>query len=1019
MFIQASISTDTSSELFKNFGPSNFTHVTHNDESTEKPQTNKTPSIRERLASWTPPKGSEEHFELPSDGGITGKSPNSVAKSQTSGSHNLNTMRPNVEGMTDYTQGGRTINHDFEVGVDSRQPGDLVEIRQYGARNPVFAVYLGFFGGRNHFYSSSGRWFITVGYGSLFTVANFASAVELAPILAELPKCTTPEDFDIVRDENRGPTRASAAHLIDKMDKFMSSAQAVYLGNMESLDTARMQLSDPERVKYFSLFEIAEMLLPGSLKSDGIFAPSALYAVHTALYRDEIAFRPLSPTSDCHRRDHLFEVFPHSFMQTINRTAVMVRNYCEARAHLTGLSARKALEQTPFGSFIDKARQTVTLNRRHSRDWTSHGVLMPSSKSSKLAVPNWSFADKEIISFLQWWASYELFEPSSRFPAYGATILRALDVYDNVPLDQSLAWTFLQEIGIIEPWEVPSRYRVRFPDTGIVKGGGLARLVAPNLSDSTRRDIASEFRIHLKDRTVYAIDGPDTVMIDDGISLEPTDKDNEFWIHVHAADPASGIEPISDFSKFMELIPENIYLQGHFQAMMSPSMGGGPTGDIQALVKQYSLSSGRPALTFSAKVNCEGDILDYKIAPTKLGVVEYLDPADVSKLCGEPEPPSWPSYELAVGTPPPPPPPPPEESLLSNRKMKAAEDLLPAQKDELLTMYKLAGAIKEKRLKKGAWPYFFPSPSVKVQFHPAEVDEDVLPSNQPKLVRPQDPYIKVSNEKHAQSSLVANTMVLAGEIAARWCADRGISVPFRRDAKSVDNYDIALKYAKEVVYPQIDKGKEPSMEERGQLAILTGAVQISTTPGPYFIMGLDMYLKTTSPLRRFSDLLAHWQIHAALAHERELGRPINPKVDDLNAILPFSLPEMENKISLLHMREKMARRVSRGDRDWILMALVRAWRFEKTAPQKFRFTVHSRWKPGLLGHIDWFGLNASMDIAGLEGKVLLRNIKVGDQFDVELLNVNVHSGEIEVRALEYHPTPANVVAQKLGETLAS
>lgn len=835
------------------------------------------------------------------------------------------------------------------------------------------------------------------GFGSLFTVANFASEAEIQPILDAMPKCTTTEEFEQAQHDDQGPPRAIASPLIEKMTQFKTETQDVYIRNMDRLDRARVLLSDPDRVKYLSLFEIADILLPASLKQGGSFPPPALYAVHTALYRDELAFRPLSPTSDCHRSDHLFEIFPQSFSQIINRVAAMVRNYWVATAQMTNPSPNQALTRTPFGSFINKARQVVESNRQQ-REWVNGG-LRPSSESSIAPKVDWSPSSWEILSYLEWWAGYDLFESGSRFSAYGSVILRTLNLYHGVPLDQSTAWTFLQEVGVIPLWEIPSRYKVRFPGTGIIKGGGLARPMSPNIEQSIRPDIAAEYRLDVPDQKVFCIDSPQAVLIDDGVSLEYTEQEDEFWIHVHAADPASSIKPHSDLYKYMELIPENIYLQGHFQAMLSPPSGGGAQGEVQDFVKNYSLAPGIPALTFSAKVNYGGDILDYKVQPTSLHDVVYMDPKDVSAFCNEPRPPPSRSQELSVGTPM-------EETAGDvNRIMTPTSALDQSSQDALLTLYRLAEALKAKRLEKGAWPYFFPGSSVEVQFErTAPKDESTIPP---------DPYIKIATEQDSTCSVVGNLMVLAGQVAARWCSYRNIPAPYRQDTKSVQNYDRLLKFTKEVVYPQIREGTEPSRAQRMELSSMTGGTQLSTSPGPHFLMGIDMYAKSTSPLRRFSDLLVHWQIHAALAHEHGVQRRIDPGQDDLNQILPFPEEQLANTLSLLRMREKMAQAVSRGDKDWILMALARAWRFEGTTPSKFRFTVTSRSKPGLLGHIDMFNLDAMMDVEGMGGQVLIKDVKTNDEFDVEIVDINVHAREIRVKALQYYPKAREEAPQKM------
>jgi hypothetical protein len=99
----------------------------------------------------------------------------------------------------------------------------------------------------------------------------------------------------------------------------------------------------------------------------------------------------------------------------------------------------------------------------------------------------------------------------------------------------------------------------------------------------------------------------------------------------------------------------------------------------------------------------------------------------------------------------------------------------------------------------------------------------------------------------------------------------------------------------------------------------------------------------------------------------------------------------------------MAKTVSRGTKEWMLMALVRAWKFEGTVPKQLRFTVDARWKRGVSGRIDLFDMSAILTVEGIDGLVLLKDIHVGDNFDVELANVNVHSRQIFVKAFKHHP----------------
>ncbi|MBL1177351.1 ribonuclease catalytic domain-containing protein [Pantanalinema sp. GBBB05] len=124
--------------------------------------------------------------------------------------------------------------------------------------------------------------------------------------------------------------------------------------------------------------------------------------------------------------------------------------------------------------------------------------------------------------------------------------------------------------------------------------------------------------------------------------------------------------------------------------------------------------------------------------------------------------------------------------------------------------------------------------------------------------------IQVLQDSRART-LVAEMMILAGEVAARYSQAHNLPIPFRNQ-------------------PQ------PELPPEEELLILpAGPVrscairrcmprsELSITPARHASLGLDTYTQVTSPIRRYSDLLAHFQIKAHLR-----GSP-----------LPFSAEEMQ------------------------------------------------------------------------------------------------------------------------------
>ncbi|KAH7326507.1 hypothetical protein B0I35DRAFT_137397 [Stachybotrys elegans] len=886
---------------------------------------------------------------------------------------------------------------DISVSTPRRSPGDLVEFKPRGVRNPVLAIYLGFFGQRHHFFTVAGRWMASMAYSPLFSVSNFVDSAELSSVLSKIPSNGDPMLFEKMRLTRVGPSRVDGANLVDKMVEFRTASELLQQSKLHKLDRAQSLLEDPTSRRYMSLFDMVATFFP-EYKNHEEVPPQVLYAIHSALSRDELGFHPLGPSRDCHRRDHIYEILPKRQIKLIEKVGLLTREY----AYLSALNGRvpqaKDVANTTLGIFLQEARERVRHSRK-IRTWTPHGFVYHADSGS---IPRlmWSGNAQHIVLFLKWWASNDLFDPRSRFHASGALILRATGLYGDGPFDQTTAWTFLQELGLIPPWEVPSRYKIRFPDTGIIPGGGLRRKVPEDIGESRRPDIAADSRRDFGDSPVFCIDAKTTTLIDDGISLERTEHPDEFWIHIHVADPASGIEPNSELRSFMETLPDNIYLPGHFSAMLPSDLGKGSSPDAQAsgrsIADEYSLRPDGPALTFSARVNQSGDILDYKLEPSILRNIVYMEPQRVSEFCNEPLPLVDNRTLLTTGAPP-------EPTDAPERPMIAPHALDPASQEDLLQLSKLGEALRQRRLSKGAWPTFPPQPSVKVEFHkpPAEAakDVDVIPIAAP-------PYIQIAYDTVA-CSVVSNAMVLAGEIAARWCSSRGIPIPYRRDVNLGESHNEAMKLMTEELLPKYKDGSTASSRaDINRLLALTGGSEASLTPGPFFILGLDMYAKATSPLRRFADTIVHWQIHAALAHERQTGAPIEAYTDDMG-ILPFTSASLQDMLPMLQIREKMARALNQSVYDWILHALARAWRFEGTAPKSFIFTVDARVSGTLLGRLDFCDVKALLPPAHLNDLTLYADVKTGDRFEVQLSQINVHTREVTVEALSYLKDDAN------------
>ncbi|MFT0813664.1 ribonuclease catalytic domain-containing protein [Synechococcus sp. OH20] len=113
------------------------------------------------------------------------------------------------------------------------------------------------------------------------------------------------------------------------------------------------------------------------------------------------------------------------------------------------------------------------------------------------------------------------------------------------------------------------------------------------------------------------------------------------------------------------------------------------------------------------------------------------------------------------------------------------------------------------------------------------------------------PHLRVIEDTPARQ-MVAEMMVLAGEVAARFACQNGIPVPYR------------LQPAPELPPPEVlDLYPQGPVRSFAIMRCLSRA-EVATQPGRHTGLGLDAYCQVTSPIRRYLDLVAHYQIKAFL-----------------------------------------------------------------------------------------------------------------------------------------------------------
>lgn len=557
-----------------------------------------------------------------------------------------------------------------------------------------------------------------------------------------------------------------------------------------------------------------------------------------------------------HRTTHRFAVRPLSHVLIIRQVDEWVRTRDPA-----------------FESFVRTARKMIRKSREVQKTYWD-----ASPSRFEGSFPPWSPSDLTFIRYLQNALRTLRATQEDPYDRSLAAVIKSIGMYRDKPVLPGLAQLVLIELGVHAPWDdvvtrtpelrldlAPpgqseeaqvidelvhhARTQPGVPVTPILRRK-LHDVRCDGLTDFLQYDPLDAQRHDFGDMPVYVVDDESAQELDDGISLESVaGEPGNHWIHVHIADPTAVIPPghVLDLQAMKKVVT---FYASHRTWTMLPS----------ALQPLFSLGSGLSAdgqnvLTFSIKVSDDGDFLDYAVRAGFVRNFRLLsyDQADrflglENTFCTYPFPDSRPSVNSIK---------PLSEAFRSDlRKLR-----------EISERVLRATLVNNQTLN-----YKFPKAAI--GFRQSLPANPLLPST-PILWKgyPSMTYTVENGDQAAHSfrQTIAEFMKLAGRAASRFCRDNGIpairrfSLPMEGPTPADTAHLMSLRSSGGFVDPfecvkhnlYAPPGK-PTLETRGHagLGIAEG----------------EGYSRVTSPLRRYSDLIMHWQIKHALApgHDRPL-----------------------------------------------------------------------------------------------------------------------------------------------------
>lgn len=817
----------------------------------------------------------------------------------------------------------------------SLNPGDLIFCRSIslGTREQ-FAIYLGHEGLQLQYFLSDGRWLVDrfITHASP-VVRAFASPEEVQAVRNCLPKQELVKKsnvlpLDVLRSWVGEVLRPASDPLIRRIAHLTDEISSFRRDNLALLDSIIDKVSHDEHYQTLDWDQVIHRVM-ACKPSD--LSPATLMAIFFNLKKRPTLVQILRhPKTDTLR----FIIVSKRSASRFDKVVDWGRDYQEAAAQSAlGKNVRAALENNPLTSFIDKARRII-LKSRKIRSPTTTGHLGPSlvhSNHGEVATQDsgetFSDNDQMILEFL--------WDTCIRTPVDGRTrtiynsvaslIIRAIGAYPKLRLERKIGRLLMQELGVLSPWTDGFDHDLLYP-TPQSRGAhelddllAKARAACEKLWSDESGYIAEldSMASHRRDFDLPAlcVDGESTKIRDDAYSLEPNHSiPGTYWVHIHSSHPSAFIKPDDPAAQLAAKVVQSLYTATSVLPMLPRTLGNA-----------MSLDSGRPALTVSTLLTEEGEVLDIKLQPTILKNVVILNDEAVNATLGNRRP----EYAtMLLGTP--------DGGSLTASLHEPSQGALDAAQEHHETLQQLnnlmAKRVEARRRQINERPDWL------LRIHDANVRSTILHKLGPDQLSqtrhflddppihcyalPTIELLRIS-ERETTESLTQRLMTLAAESAGKWFADRDIPAIFNCAVPQVG-------------FP-VSKLNQLNFDARRALP----QVYFSSTPQHHVYTSIDNYLRFTSPLRRYTDLLAHWQADAYIRAESEASPNLAAAIP--KSELPFSRAQVDKKIiEITNYFDVVTRKMERQALDWRLRALFRAFHFkEADLPEKWDMLIRN------------------------------------------------------------------------------
>ncbi|KAH3661527.1 hypothetical protein OGAPHI_006375 [Ogataea philodendri] len=525
--------------------------------------------------------------------------------------------------------------------------------------------------------------------------------------------------------------------------------------------------------------------------------------------------------------------------------------------------------------------------------------------------------------------------------------VRKLPTHSQADITKDMIYELLLNLKQISPSENPIKWWYMSPTsgTGISSKADAENEYFSTITDDTV-DLFFDFkssddkRPHYSDH-VYCIDSPDAQEIDDGVSVKKLD-DDRYLVGVFVADPSSYMEPTSVVSEIAYDRGSTLYL---------PDVGSSNTGVAmlpEAFTKRIQLGefgASKRVFKVSFEVNVKTGSTSLAENGIEFGTADKFISVDydsVHKVLDK----SADSSEVIAGI---------------SSKTGVQPDIISS---ELEMLYKVSSTLKQQAEKAGRGTYN----NVTNERRISKITED---EEQNIIIDFKDVQ---RNQQLKSEVLVSELMVNSNKLVGEFFSKNNIPALF----KIQNPLPITSEVRREL--DVLKQNPQTTVRDFLTLREFSSKSYVSPVPGLHSSLGVSSYATVTSPLRRFSDFVNHWQLSSFLSK----GEPI------------FGPRHISAIASHLMMRNEIDRRVSSKVMTFYIFKYLKYLQTRSgTAPLVKCIVCKKASEDGLLDVLlPEYGVYGTLETAPTEeSQKRLSRIEVGDVVqDAVIVDIDLADG---------------------------